>query len=91
MACFLGTVLGSLVGLGMMKMIIPLFLVLQYCFALPFALYYGMSQGKGVIAFYTAQAFYQALLVIGAMIILCRLDWHDAKEKLKKQHSFDSG
>ena len=92
LASFMGSALGALIGLGMMKRSIPLFLGLQYGLALPAAIYFGVIKGHGVIAFYYAQIFFQASFTVGCIVMLCAMDWHkcatDAKERLAKKDSF---
>lgn len=51
---FIGSTLGSINGLGIQKKITPLFIICQYCLALPIGLYYGMTKEMGVKAFLIA-------------------------------------
>ena len=74
-----------------MKLTAPLFLVLQYGIALPAAIYFGVTKGHGVKAFYCAQIFFQASFTVGNIIMLYVIDWQkcadDAKQRLTKQDS----
>ena len=85
----MGSQLGTLFALAIMKKVVLYMIIVQWFFTLPLALYLAYSRELGVVGFFIAQSICQISNTVYAFTIIKLQDWEfcarEAQERMQKE------